>query len=78
MAMGENQNERKPPAETTLHPDARGTHLEISPSGPSRHEFPAIEARRAAAGDARPPKPRDDTRNTISLLGINIDHRVQP
>ena len=73
MAMGENQNESKPGRD---HPDARGTHLEISPSGPSRHEFPAIEARRAAAGDARPPKPRDPIHDLASR--INIDHRVQP
>ena len=54
---------------------APGTHLEISPSGPSRHESPAIEAAAPRAAAARRGCPTaetpDDTRSRI-----NIDHRV--
>ena len=68
MAMGENQNERKPPAETTLHPDARGTHLEIPPRRVHRGtNFP--RSRRAAPPPGMPDRRNPGTRYTISLLG---------
>lgn len=47
---------------------APGTHLEISPSGPSRHESPAIEARRA------PPPGMPDRRNP-GRYTISDQHR---
>ena len=65
MAMGENQNERKPPAETT---QTREERISRSPRRVHRGtNFP--RSRRAAPPPGMPDRRNPGTRYTISLLG---------